>query len=259
MSNWDSAAEDYARSFAKLCAGAIPAVLGAVVDAPGRHLLDAGCGTGELAGSAHDAGFDVIGVDSAREMLAVASARHPGIRFTEGDLLRLPFPAASFDAVTANFVVNHTPDPRGSLRELRRVLVAGGVSAVTVWPYRASELNMLWGDVIARSGAIAPPIVRLPPEKDFERTVAGLTSLLVEAGFDVAAAHEFEVSFDVAPDDLWAGAEAGMARIGAAYLAQDFEMRRAMTASFRELIESRSFGGLLTFTSTALMATGRNR
>jgi len=41
--------------------------------APGRRLLDLGCGTGTLTMFLAEAGFDVIGVDLSSEMLAIAA------------------------------------------------------------------------------------------------------------------------------------------------------------------------------------------
>ena len=46
----------------------------------------------------------------------------------------LPFADGTFHAVTANFVVNHVPDPRGAVRDLARVLRPGGRVAMTIWP-----------------------------------------------------------------------------------------------------------------------------
>jgi SAM-dependent methyltransferase len=50
-----------------------------------------------------------------------------------GDALRLPFPDASFDAVTMNFGILHLSQPQGALVEAHRVLVPGGRLAFTTW------------------------------------------------------------------------------------------------------------------------------
>ena len=44
----------------------------------------------------------------------------------EGDAERLPFEDASFDRVSSNGVLHHTPDMSAALREIRRVLRPGG-------------------------------------------------------------------------------------------------------------------------------------
>jgi len=49
----------------------------------------------------------------------------------------LPFPDATFDVVTCLDVIEHTPDDRASLAELRRVTRPGGLMLVTVPAYQA--------------------------------------------------------------------------------------------------------------------------
>ena len=63
-------AHAYARSFAGLCAGAIPTLV-AGLPRDGR-LLDVGCGTGALVRAAREAGHDAVGVEPDAEMAALA-------------------------------------------------------------------------------------------------------------------------------------------------------------------------------------------
>lgn len=257
MSKWNADARGYERSFARLCSGAIPFLLEAIADAPGRRLLDAGSGTGELADRADRAGHSVVAVDASEEMVALARRSHPGIRFEVGDVGALRLADATFDAVTMNFVVNHTADPRASLREVRRVLTSDGIISATIWPYRVSQLNTLWNEVLVRSGAIKPVIERLRPELDFGRTPEGLAGLLTDTGFGSVNAHEIDFGFQIAPVDLWSGAEAGIAIIGETYRVYDATMRRRMADIFYELADSSASGGMLNFASTAIIAVGR--
>jgi SAM-dependent methyltransferase len=55
--------------------------------------------------------------------------RDVGLR---ADLERLPFAAASFDAILCNHVLEHVGDDRAALRELARVLAPGGFAVLTV-------------------------------------------------------------------------------------------------------------------------------
>ena len=46
--------------------------------------------------------------------------------FLTGDMLALPFPAASFDVVTTGYGLRNVPDLDEALREIHRVLTPGG-------------------------------------------------------------------------------------------------------------------------------------
>jgi demethylmenaquinone methyltransferase / 2-methoxy-6-polyprenyl-1,4-benzoquinol methylase len=93
---------------------------------PGDEVLDACCGTGDLAIAASRAGGNVTGLDFSPAMLARARRKAPGLEWIEGDLLALPFADASFDSATVGFGVRNVEDLGGAIEELRRVLRPGG-------------------------------------------------------------------------------------------------------------------------------------
>jgi SAM-dependent methyltransferase len=98
-------------------------------------VLDAGCGSGrtlqELAGYGR-----VHGIELDPQAAEVARRRGCG-EVVVGRLEELPWPADSFDLITCLDVIEHTPDDRVTLRELRRVSRAGGWLLVTVPAYQA--------------------------------------------------------------------------------------------------------------------------
>jgi demethylmenaquinone methyltransferase/2-methoxy-6-polyprenyl-1,4-benzoquinol methylase len=102
---------------------------GAVVR-PGDRVLDACCGTGDLALAAVRAGGRVTGLDFSERMLERARRKSDEVEWVAGDLLALPFADGSFDAATVGFGVRNVPELRDGLRELRRVLRPGGRLAV---------------------------------------------------------------------------------------------------------------------------------
>jgi SAM-dependent methyltransferase len=99
----------------------------------GDRVLDAGCGTGEdvqaLAAIVGPSGR-AVGVDRSARMIAEARRRcgdaGPQLRFLAGDVRRLRFPDAAFDACRADRVLQHLGDPRAALAEMARVVRPGG-------------------------------------------------------------------------------------------------------------------------------------
>lgn len=101
----------------------------------GAHVLDVACGTGDLALALDASGAaSVVGLDFCRPMLEIARRKAVGGRrrvpFVEGDALRLPFADESFDVVTIAFGLRNLAGVEEGLRELLRVLKAGGRVAV---------------------------------------------------------------------------------------------------------------------------------
>ncbi|HZO61548.1 MAG TPA: ubiquinone/menaquinone biosynthesis methyltransferase [Gaiellaceae bacterium] len=97
---------------------------------PGDAVLDACCGTGDLAVAASRAGGVVTGLDFAPRMLERARRKLPEATWVEGDMLAMPFDAGSFQAATVGFGVRNVADLEAGLAELRRVLAPGGRLAV---------------------------------------------------------------------------------------------------------------------------------
>jgi len=92
----------------------------------GDRVLDACCGTGDLAIGARARGATVVGLDFSERMLERARRKAPAIEWVHGDVLALPFDDASFDAATVGFGVRNVEDLEAGLKELRRVLRPGG-------------------------------------------------------------------------------------------------------------------------------------
>ncbi len=100
---------------------------------PGLIVADVGTGTGFLAEAALAAGARVIGIDSSAGMLAEVRKRFDQQRFEAraGDLDSLPLAVGEVDAVLANMVLHHAPDPPRAIREMTRPLKPGGRLVIT--------------------------------------------------------------------------------------------------------------------------------
>jgi len=101
----------------------------AVVE-PGLRVLDACCGTGDLALAAERRGGIVTGLDFSPAMLERARRKSGTIEWVEGDMLSLPFADGTFDAATVGFGVRNVSDLEAAVVELRRVLRPGGRLAI---------------------------------------------------------------------------------------------------------------------------------
>ncbi len=97
---------------------------------PGDRVLDACCGTGDLAIAALPVAGAVVGIDFSEAMLERARRKAPAVEWVQGDVLELPFEDASFDAVTVGFGVRNVDDLERAIAELRRVLRTGGRLAI---------------------------------------------------------------------------------------------------------------------------------
>jgi demethylmenaquinone methyltransferase/2-methoxy-6-polyprenyl-1,4-benzoquinol methylase len=157
---------------------------------PGDRVLDVGCGTGDLAIAARDAGGRVTGIDFAERMLERARRKAPDIDWVEGDALALPFADAEFDAVVTAFTLRNLEAIEDGLGEMRRVLRPGGRLAVldATRPRGAAAIfYRLWFDrLIPAAGKVIPggwaftylpaSVRRFPGPEDLAR-------LIDEAGF----------------------------------------------------------------------------
>jgi demethylmenaquinone methyltransferase/2-methoxy-6-polyprenyl-1,4-benzoquinol methylase len=135
------------------------ATVRAVVE-PGDRVLDAACGTGDLAIIAAKAGAAVTGLDFSEKMLERARRKRPDLDWIQGDLLALPFEDDTFDAATVGFGVRNVADLPGSIAELRRVLRPGGrvgILEITRPRGRLRFFYSLWFDrIVPLLGKVLP-------------------------------------------------------------------------------------------------------
>lgn len=130
-----------------------------------RTLLDVACGTGLVTRRLASAGLRVTGVDAAHNMARLATGRLPGA-IVRGDSRQLPFPDASFDAVSAVWLLHllsGAEEVTAVVAEWARVLRPGGVFVTTVDKAAAHDVG---SDIDA---VLAPRPVR--PAADCARAV----------------------------------------------------------------------------------------
>jgi demethylmenaquinone methyltransferase / 2-methoxy-6-polyprenyl-1,4-benzoquinol methylase len=128
---------------------------------PGDRVLDACCGTGDLALADLRAGAgSVVGLDFSEPMLERARRKSTAVEWVRADMLAIPFPDESFDGATVGFGVRNVDDLEAGLRELRRVLRPGGRLAVLEITRPRGLLRpffRLWFDVLVPlAGRVLP-------------------------------------------------------------------------------------------------------
>ena len=122
------------------------------------RVLDVATGTGDLALALRAAGAaEVTGLDFSAPMLAEAKRKEAvaagdrRITWVEGDAMALPFPHASFDAVTVAFGLRNMPSYRSALREMARVIRPDGtLVCLETTPFRAPVLRAIFAWYFAR-------------------------------------------------------------------------------------------------------------
>jgi SAM-dependent methyltransferase len=172
--------------------------------ASGRRLLDVGCGQGVDLVHFARAGAVVSGVDLTPRHVELAQ-RHLELLGLDadvrlGDAEILPFEDASFDRVTSNGVLHHTPDPHAAAREIARILRPGGEARIVLyhrdslhyWLQQFLYTGLLKGGLrqegsmdavlsrgVERSRVAARPLVRVTSRGNARRLLrdAGLTEV----------------------------------------------------------------------------------
>jgi len=192
-----SAPETYERELVPaIFAPWAPIVIDLAQPRPGDRVLDVACGTGIVARMVAERlgpGGAVFGVDLNPGMLKVArsiplkdSHSREALRWQEASADQLPFPNASFHVVYCQLGLQFFPDRPAALREMHRVLVAGGRLALMVWCDIAESPGFaaLAKSLEHRVGQAAANVMRAPfslPDAD------ELTALVRAAGFQGVA------------------------------------------------------------------------
>jgi len=148
---------------------------------PLARILDVPCGSGRLAAVLEERAHAYVGLDVSPDMLAAAAGRGSS-RHLLGDVLRLPFPDRSFDAVVSCRLLHHLddlPTLRRAVAELVRV--SSHWVLVTFWD--AGALPERWRRA---RGTDARSAARTRPRR-FAHTRADLAAALGDAGATVVA------------------------------------------------------------------------
>ncbi len=111
----------------------------------GQRILEVGCGAGRDSTEMRKFGFDYLGIDASRGLLRVAKKYEPALTFRQMDLYKMKFPPRSFDGIWTMATLLHVPKRRlpKVLRSLQRLLVPGGVMAISIKEKQAVDEAMI--------------------------------------------------------------------------------------------------------------------
>ena len=212
------------------------------------RVLEVGCGTGAITRVlARRPGIAaIVGVDTSPLFLAKArelSAEFPHVTFRAGDVRGLEFGDGAFDVAIAHTCLTHVPGPDQGLRELFRVLEAGGALAVFDGDYASTTLAS--GDHDPIQTCIDAVVAVLVHDRWLARR---LPSLVKAAGFEIgrfdghAYVQTLEPRWLLTLVDRGADALASAGTIGR-------ELAEALKAEARRRVAAGGFYGSITFAS----------
>ena len=142
----------------------------AALAAPGRRVLDVGCGTGRttLAVARRlGPGGRYVGVDVSEPMVAAARARADAegspARFVRADAQRHAFEAGSFDAIISRFGVMFFDDPVQAFTNLRRAAADDATLRALAW--RSATDNPFMTTAERAAAPLLPPLPARQPDE----------------------------------------------------------------------------------------------
>jgi SAM-dependent methyltransferase len=132
----------------------------------GQLIMEAGSGSGRFTEQAASTGAMVISVDlsSAVEANYASNGQKNNVLIVQGDLLRLPLKDNYFDKLFCFGVLQHTPSPEDTFRELIGYLKPGGKLAVDVYR-KHPGLKGVISKLLPSKYWFRPVTKNLPPEK----------------------------------------------------------------------------------------------
>jgi ubiquinone/menaquinone biosynthesis C-methylase UbiE len=228
------------------------------------QVLDLACGAGEPALSIAAAvapDGEVTATDLSAAILAVAQenarrADRANIRFGEAVAEALPFPDASFDAVTCRFGVMFFSDPDRAFREIRRVLRPGGRAIFAAWalgdqPYFAATI-----EIVRRFAGLTEPRESLDIYR-FGRPEL-LAQPLRRTGLADATAEirPIELSWPGPPEQVWQYFRETSTNHGPLLEAMPLELQERARAEALAALKQYVRGDTVHMPSAIILATG---
>jgi 2-polyprenyl-3-methyl-5-hydroxy-6-metoxy-1,4-benzoquinol methylase len=107
-----------------------------------RNFLDIGCATGMLLENMREKGFIVSGVDICSESAAYGLKKR-NVPIFAGTLDEARFPDRHFSVVHFSHLIEHVPDPKVFMLEVRRILSDRGIAIITTPNIKGLQARLL--------------------------------------------------------------------------------------------------------------------
>jgi SAM-dependent methyltransferase len=224
----------------------------------GGRVLDVGCGTGSLVrtvvGMTRQA--EIVGIDPVQPFIEYARTQCADSRvtFDRGNVLDLPYPAASFVHTLSLLVLMFIPQPEKAAHEMRRVTRPGGTVAACTWDRDGLEMSAVFWDEAVR----LDPDAEARSERPKRLGQAGQLATLWDAtGMQQVEETALEMSMDFTSfDDYWQPYLKGVGPGGAYVAGLPPEGRETLRHALQERLQANRQDGPFSLRAKALAVRG---
>ncbi len=158
---------------------------------PRGQFLEVGCAGGAFLNAARTRGYDVQGVEFSEDAAQFARDRF-NLDVVTGDVRDGHFSDSSYDIVFMGDVLEHLPEPVTTLKEIQRIMTAGGLLVLECPSQTHTLFSRLGFSLYTLLGM--KTLVTLPPYHLFEYRPSSIRSLLRLCEFDVLRVTESMIS-----------------------------------------------------------------
>lgn len=162
------------------------ALLDLLAAKPGEHILDLGCGTGQLTDKIAASGASVIGLDASPDMIGQARQNFPRLQFTLQDAVAMQWDN-EFDAIFSNAALHWMLNAQGVANNIARALKPHGRLVAELGGHGNIEHI-----VHAIEQALQNYTGAVPPRRNYFPSIPEYTAVLANAGLEVQFAHLYD-------------------------------------------------------------------
>ncbi|WP_090992967.1 class I SAM-dependent methyltransferase [Pedobacter insulae] len=153
-----------------------------------EHILDVGCGTGQLAAQIAKTGALVLGTDASENMVEIARINYPALKFEVIDGTKLPY-KEEFDAIFSNATFHWIDNQEELTKRLFSSLKIGG-RLVAEFGAKGNVKKIT--DAVKLAAKNLGLDSKLTTDFWFFPTISTYTTLLEKNGFEVEQAWLFD-------------------------------------------------------------------